>query len=80
MSRSSQDRSSLRCRPEEDLDVAGGELRQRYRQGQEDQLSALGSVLNMVVLWNTRYMQRVLDQLRAEGHEVRPEDTRRLSP
>jgi TnpA family transposase len=28
-----------------------GELRQRYRQGQEDQLGALGLVVNMIVLW-----------------------------
>jgi TnpA family transposase len=30
-----------------------GELRQRYREGQEDQLSALGVVVNIIVLWNT---------------------------
>ena len=29
-----------------------GELRQHYREGQEDQLGALGLVLNMIVLWN----------------------------
>ena len=29
-----------------------GELRQRYREGQEDQLSALGVVVNIIVLWN----------------------------
>lgn len=29
-----------------------GELRQRYRQGQEDQLGALGLVVNVLVLWN----------------------------
>ena len=28
-----------------------GELRQRYREGQEDQLGALGLVLNVIVLW-----------------------------
>ena len=33
-----------------------GELRQRYREGQEDQLGALGLVVNVVVLWNTRYL------------------------
>lgn len=33
-----------------------GELFQRYRQGQEDQLSALGLVVNMIVLWNTLHM------------------------
>ncbi len=32
-----------------------GQLRQRYREGQEDQLGALGLVLNAIVLWNTRY-------------------------
>jgi TnpA family transposase len=35
-----------------------GELRQRYREGQEDQLGALGLVLNALILWNTRYWMR----------------------
>lgn len=56
-----------------------GELFQRYREGQEDQLSALGLVVNMIVLWNTRYMDAVLAQLRNEGYPVRPEDEARLS-
>jgi TnpA family transposase len=29
------------------------ELYQRYREGMEDQLGALGLVLNCIVLWNT---------------------------
>jgi hypothetical protein len=33
-----------------------GQIRQAYREGQEDQLAALGLVLNAVVLWNTRYL------------------------
>lgn len=57
-----------------------GELRQRYREGQEDQLGALGLVVNLVVLWNTIYMDAAIDQLVAEGYEVRPEDVARLSP
>lgn len=57
-----------------------GELFQRYREGQEDQLSALGLVVNMIVLWNTLYMDAVLAQLRSEGCPVRPEDEARLSP
>jgi TnpA family transposase len=56
-----------------------GELFQRYREGQEDQLSALGLVVNMIVLWNTLYMDAVLDQLRLEGYPVRSEDEARLS-
>jgi len=57
-----------------------GELRQRYREGQEDQLGALGLVVNVIVLWNTIYMDAALDRLRAEGHDVRDEDVARLSP
>ncbi len=58
-----------------------GQLYQPYRQGQEDQLGALGLVLlNTVVLWNTRYLDAVLAQLRAEGYPVRDEDVARLSP
>ena len=57
-----------------------GELRQRYREGQEDQLGALGLVLNIIVLWNTIYIDAVLAQLRLEGYPVREEDVARLSP
>ena len=57
-----------------------GELRQRYREGQEDQLGALGLVLNVIVLWNTIYVDAALTQLRAEGYFVRDEDAARLSP
>ena len=57
-----------------------GEIRKRYREGQEDQLSALGLVTNAVVLWNTRYQQAALDALRGEGYDIRDEDVARLSP
>jgi len=57
-----------------------GELRQRYREGQEDQLGAPGLVVNMIVLWNTIYLQAALEQLRAEDYPVREEDVVRLSP
>jgi TnpA family transposase len=57
-----------------------GQLRQAYREGQEDQLGALGLVLNAVVLWNTVYIDAALQQLRAAGQEVRDEDVARLSP
>ncbi len=57
-----------------------GQIFQAYREGQEDQLAALGLVLNAVVLWATRYLDAAVDQLRTEGHEVRAEDVARLSP
>jgi TnpA family transposase len=57
-----------------------GELRQRYREGQEDQLGALGLVVNAIVLWNTLYMESALKELSNEGCTVNPEDVARLSP
>ena len=57
-----------------------GEIRKRYREGQEDQLSALGFVLNASVLWQTLYMDQAVQALRNSGKELRPEDEARLSP
>ena len=57
-----------------------GELRQRYREGQEDQLGALGLVVNVIILWNTLYINAALDQLAAEGYQIDPDDIARLSP
>ena len=57
-----------------------GELRQRYREGQEDQLGALGLVLNAIVLWNTLYMEAALKELSLTGYNAYPEDVARLSP
>jgi hypothetical protein len=37
-------------------------------------------VLNAIVLWNTRYMGLALDELRATGMRIQPEDVERLSP
>jgi hypothetical protein len=57
-----------------------GELRQRYREGQEDQLSALGLVVNALILWTTRYMDAALNHLRTTGADLKKEDLARLSP
>jgi len=56
-----------------------GELHQRYRQGQEDQLGALGLVLNIIALWNTIYMDAAVSKLQTEGFPINDEDTLRLS-
>ena len=47
-----------------------GELRQRYREGQEDQLGALGLVVNVIVLWNT---------WRIRGRRLLPNEERGLT-
>ena len=57
-----------------------GQVFQRYYQGMEDQLGALGIVLNCLVLWNTVYIDEALRALRDQGYQVRDEDVARLSP
>ncbi|WP_414589557.1 Tn3 family transposase [Scytonema sp. PCC 10023] len=57
-----------------------GELRQRYREGQEEQLGALGLVVNVIVLWNTYYMDAAISKLRSINQQVLPSDVARLSP
>lgn len=57
-----------------------GEMFRQYFDGMEDQLSALGLVLNCVVLWNTAYLDRVLNTLREDGYPVLDADVARLSP
>ncbi len=55
-----------------------GELRQRYREGQEDQLSALGLVVNALVLWNTYYLDAALTSISSQ-QSMNLEDVARLS-
>lgn len=57
-----------------------GELRQKYREGQEDQLGALGLVLNIIVYWNALYIQRVIDQLKSEGFIDNDDDIAHVLP
>jgi len=57
-----------------------GELREAYHAGMEDQLGALGLVTNCITLWNTVYLDLILDDLRESGYPVRDEDVARLHP
>ncbi len=57
-----------------------GELRKPYREGQEDQLGALGLVVNAITLWNTIYTAEALSYLEQRGETINPEDVARLSP
>ena len=57
-----------------------GEMRKSYREGQEDQLGALGLVLNVVVLWNTIYMESALDYLKNQSVTIDEDFEQRLSP
>ena len=46
----------------------------------EDQLGALGLVVNAIALWNARYLQAALGVIEAMGDAVLEEDVARLSP
>jgi len=48
-----------------------GTIHQAYR---------YGMVLNAIVLWTTQYIDAAVAEFKAEGHEIRDEDTARLSP
>jgi len=57
-----------------------GQIRKRYREGQEDQLGSLGLVTNAVILWNSIYMQAALEHLTLQKQLVLDKDVARLSP
>lgn len=57
-----------------------GELHQAYQEGMEDQLGALGLVVNALTLWNTVYLDAAIKQLRQQGDEIDDRDIERLSP
>ena len=56
------------------------EVHQRYREGQEEQLSALGLVVNAIILWTPISMDRALEDMQQRGMTIRPSDVARLSP
>jgi hypothetical protein len=42
--------------------------------------NSAGLVVNIIILWNTLYINAALDQLAGEGHPTEPEDIARMSP
>jgi TnpA family transposase len=57
-----------------------GEIRKRYKEGQENQLGALGLVTNAVILWNSIYMQKSVESLETKSIKIQEADLERLSP
>ncbi len=57
-----------------------GLIRRKQEEAQQEVVGALNLVTNLVMLWNTVYLQQVVQTLRAEGIEARDEDLARLSP
>jgi TnpA family transposase len=57
-----------------------GELKRSYKKGQEEQLGALGLLLNLVVYWNTYYLNRALSELTLLHPEMSYVDLERITP
>ena len=57
-----------------------GEIRSPLRQGQEEQLGALGLALNAIAYWNAVYMQEAVRQITAQGVSSDSADIAHLSP
>ena len=57
-----------------------GMIRRKQEETQQEVVRALNLVTNLVILWNTVYLQEVIETLHAEGVEVREEDSVHLSP
>jgi TnpA family transposase len=57
-----------------------GELRQSYKEGQEEQLGALGLLLNIVVYWNTYYLDLALADLLQHDDDVPYDELAHITP
>lgn len=57
-----------------------GKIRKSQFLDQANQASALTLVTNAIIVWNTRYMQAVIDQLMEEGYPFNEEDLAHISP
>jgi TnpA family transposase len=57
-----------------------GQIRKSQIRDQINQASCLTLLTNAVIVWNTRYMQAVIEQLRIEGYQMRESDLNHISP
>ena len=57
-----------------------GEIRDGSFEGQAFRASGLNLVVSAIVLWNTAYLSRAVESLRAEGHELPDDLIRHISP
>ena len=57
-----------------------GVIRRKQEEAQTNQAMCLNLITNAVVVWNTVYMQAVLDSLRAGGRSIEEDDVAHLSP
>lgn len=56
-----------------------GEMRDRSFESQIYRASGLNLLVAAIILWNTRYLDRAFDELRSQGHQVRPDITKHVA-
>jgi len=57
-----------------------GEIQKSQPEEHADQAACLNLVTNAIIVWNTVYIQKVVEQLRKEGVSIDDEDLRHVSP
>lgn len=57
-----------------------GKIYKRTLEDQQRQAKSVNLVTNAIILWNTVYMAKVVEQLEAEGWEIIAEDLQHISP
>src|SRR5699024_2452288 len=57
-----------------------GHIRRKQKEAQSCQACCLNLMTNVIVTWNTLYMQAALRQISEEGREITSEQRQRLSP
>jgi TnpA family transposase len=62
------------------LSANEGKIRKRHYDEQLDQAACLNLVSNAIVVWNTVYIQAILDRLKEEGKPAALEDVAHISP
>lgn len=59
---------------------AQGEIRGQQDEQLQYQVGCLNLVTNAIILWNTVYIERVVQQLRQEGYSFNDEDLKHIWP
>ncbi len=57
-----------------------GTIRKASLEDQENQAGCLTLVTNAVIVWNTRYIAAIVEQLKNEGYQISDEDISHVSP
>ena len=62
------------------LSFANEKIQKSQLDEQANQASCLTLLTNAVIIWNTRYIQEIISQLKIDGHNIYDEDIEHLSP